>query len=656
MSRPHPSGTAARAALRIAIVGSGPRGLAVLERLAVHLAGPSSRRGTEIFLIDECDIGAGRIWRPDQPEHFITNTVAGEVAAFSGPADEGPVRAGAGPSFIEWWRQARPGEADVNGYPPRALYGAYMHEVLAAVARSLSGCGVALHRQHRRVTDLSREDGLRVLCFEDGERLAVDRVVLATGHARPATRAAAGPLRQILGDSPADMPLADIPAGARVGILGLGLSFYDVMAALTEGRGGRFVPAQAGPVTSSPAPEGALRYLPSGREPLLFAGSRSAVPVQSRGRNQKPAAFAYQPSILLAERLAALHQHGQTRFKAQILPLLEAELNLVYLETRLRLQQGAAAAQALRAEVERQQVQDVQTLWQVAGALGAAGVAPLRLAQVVRPFDGARFDSPQAFAQALAAHLVQDVEAACAGNVDSPFKAAMDVLRDVRSLIRPLIDFGGLHPDSHRQDLIEWYSPASALAAAGPPVFRTRQLLALMSAGVLQVVGPGMQVARDDTGAGWRLVSPQVEGSAVAVDLLIDARIPTPDIRNDPSPLTQALLRRGIWRPFVSQGGGARFESGGVDVSASPYHPLDAQGRPDLQLHVLGIPTEHTRWFTQVGSTRPGHWTDFVADADAIATRLLAPVQPAAQAQVAAPPQRALEGAPGLAAMAQAHE
>jgi methylaspartate mutase epsilon subunit len=41
---------------------------------------------------------------------------------------------------------------------------------------------------------------------------------------------------------------------------------------------------------------------------------------------------------------------------------------------------------------------------------------------------------------------------------------------------------------------------------------------------------------------------------------------------------------------------------------------------------VLGIPTEFTRWFTQVGSGRPGGWGEFTADANAIAVHLLAPV------------------------------
>jgi methylaspartate mutase epsilon subunit len=43
-------------------------------------------------------------------------------------------------------------------------------------------------------------------------------------------------------------------------------------------------------------------------------------------------------------------------------------------------------------------------------------------------------------------------------------------------------------------------------------------------------------------------------------------------------------------------------------------------------LYVLGIPAEGPRWFMQVGSTRPGPWTQFTADADAIAADILAHV------------------------------
>ena len=60
-------------------------------------------------------------------------------------------------------------------------------------------------------------------------------------------------------------------------IRGLGLSFFDLMSRLTEGRGGQF----------QKAPDGLLVYHPSGREPHIFAGSRRGFPYRAKGRNQK---------------------------------------------------------------------------------------------------------------------------------------------------------------------------------------------------------------------------------------------------------------------------------------------------------------------------------------------------------------------------------
>lgn len=52
---------------RIAIVGSGPRGLGVLERITARLA-EAPPAAAEIFLIDAVQVGCGRIWRTDQPD------------------------------------------------------------------------------------------------------------------------------------------------------------------------------------------------------------------------------------------------------------------------------------------------------------------------------------------------------------------------------------------------------------------------------------------------------------------------------------------------------------------------------------------------------------------------------------------------------------
>src|SRR5205807_5566707 len=103
----------------------------------------------------------------------------------------------------------------------------------------------------------------------------------------------------------------------------------------------------------------------------------------------------------------------------------------------------------------------------------------------------------------------------------------------------------------------------------------------------------------------------------------VDARIPVPDLRRDPAPLTRALRAGGHWRSYRNTGAGEEFDTGGVEVTRQEFHPVDAAGQPDPNVFVLGIPAEHTRWFTQVGSGRPGPWGEFTQDADTIAAGVL---------------------------------
>lgn len=608
---------------RIAVVGTGPRGLSVVERLAARAAaGTGDVRSVEIYLIDAVEVGCGRIWRSDQPEWFMMNTVADEISAFSGIPDDGPHRAGAGPSFGEWWQANDPDHPGPNSYAPRAVYGRYMRYVLSAVRAGLPAW-VRLHEVRLSVEDLTPTGRGYRLKLSDGSRLTVDKVVLTTGHARPEPsgeqRALAGfadrhpRLRYVRGDSAADMDLQSIPAGSTVGVLGLGLAFYDVMAALTIGRGGSFKEDAAGRLT----------YLPSGEEPVLAAGSRSGMPLPARGRNQKSAANPYRPVLFTAEHVRHGLPAGPVDFRQAVLPWLLAEMDLVYYATGIRHRSGAAAAGAFTAEVAVPVGQPVPDVVAAAARYGVDDLEPLDLDRLARPFTGRQYPDPAAFEADLLDVLRRDLEQAARGNVDSPLKAALDVLRDTRGVIREFVDYSGLKPGSHRDDFLGWYVPRSSFLAAGPPRVRLEQTAALIEARVLRVVGPGTSFAADPASGRFLVHSPQVTGSQLAVDTVVDARIPSPDLYQDPSPLTRRLREQGIWTSHVNGAGEQAFDTGGVAVTRSPYHPVGASGQADTGLHVLGIPTEHTRWFMQAGSSRPGIWSDFVYDADAIAGQAL---------------------------------
>ena len=608
---------------RIAIVGSGPRGVAVLERIAARLVQSPSARPTEVYLVDAEQVGCGRLWRSDQPEWFLMNTVCGEVTMFSGPPDDEPARPGAGPSLAQWWSASEPGFPGRDGYAPRYLHGRYLCYVVDAVERALPE-GANLHRVQARVEDLmSTGDGYR-LALSDGADVHVDRVVLTTGHARPEQKgqfrahaefAATRPhLRYYPGDSVADMPLDDIPDRSPVGAVGLGLSFYDLMLALSVGRGGRFAEVAGGD----------LRYLPSGREPLLVGGSRSGVPLPARGRNQKPPTLVFTPVLFTSDRVLRGAVFGEVDFMRDVLPWNLAEVELVYYRTALRERDGDEAATSFTADVVAAARKGVPPIRAIAAGFGVGDLPLLDIERLARPFSDRFFRDPAEFEGVLTAHLRRDLEHAERGNYADPLKAALDVMRDTRWVVREIVDFGGLSPRSHREDFLGWFAPRSALLAAGPPRIRVRQALALLEAGIVRMVGPDARFTGCDLREGRFVVSsPKVAGSSTAVDTLIDARTPDPDLFRDRSPLTRNLLARGTWTGFVNGSGPQAFRTTGVAVTRSPFHPIGSHGQVDTGLYVLGVPAEHTRWFTLVGSGRPGPWNEFTRDADAIADHAL---------------------------------
>ncbi|MFJ2744719.1 FAD/NAD(P)-binding protein [Streptomyces sp. NPDC087440] len=601
----------------IAVIGTGPRGLAVLERLAVRLAErPAATPRTEIRAYDDHVPGPGRIWRPDQSPLLLMNTPAGDVTLFSGPADGGPARPGAGPTLAEWWQAEEPGVGGPAAYAPRALYGRYLEFVRDAVHRHLPD-GVELHAVRARVERLRRAPGGGwTLRLADGGRYTADQVLLSTGHSRPrpgrtarehAAFAAAHGLAYVPADSAADMALDTVAAGAPVGVIGLGMAFYDVMTLLTEGRGGRFVPDGGG----------SLRYVPGGHEPLLVAGSRSGVPMPARGVHQKRPDYVYRPRLFTLDRVTALRAHGQVDFDRDLLPWLRAELGLVHHATALGGDARFTEA-AVRAALAAPGAPDLAVAHE-AVRHGLDGAEPVDLTAWARPFADARFADRHAYGQALSAHLAQDLARSARGNVEDPVKAAVELLRVVRGVLRAAVDGSGLTPRSHQEDFLGRFAPVCAQLSSGPPVFRVQQVQALLRAGVLCVPGPGTRFGTDPDARCFTAWSPRVDEAPVRLAGLIDARVPAPDVRRDASPLVRDLYARSVLTSYTNGG----FDTGGVAVVGADCRPVDAHGATVPGLYVAGIPLEGPRWFTQVGSGRAGAvWSDFTRDADAVARSL----------------------------------
>jgi hypothetical protein len=155
--------------------------------------------------------------------------------------------------------------------------------------------------------------------------LPADLVVLTLGHLDAelddeqrefAAYAHEHGLTHLPPDFTADSDLSALRPGEPVLVRGFGLAFVDLMVLLTEGRGRRY--------------EGDA-YVPSGREPVLYVGSRRGVPYHSKigydGSGERPPL----PRFLgPAEIDGLLARPGGFDFRRDVWPLVEKELGFAH--------------------------------------------------------------------------------------------------------------------------------------------------------------------------------------------------------------------------------------------------------------------------------------------------------------------------------------
>ncbi|NNN35115.1 FAD/NAD(P)-binding protein [Streptomyces sp. S3(2020)] len=629
--------------LTMCIIGTGPRGLSVLARVCANAAlAPDT--GLTVHVVESERPGSGRVWRGSQSRHLLMNTVASQVTLFTDESVEmeGPLETG--PSLYEWAQlmaSLEPGESGLDDgfhaeagrmgpdtYPTRAFYGHYLEWVFHRVV-TLAPLHVDIVVHHTRAVALDDAaegpDATQTVRLENGRELAgLDAVVLSLGHveaedpdtvARLNRKARALGLRHVRPVNPADIDLAFVEAGEPVLLRGLGLNFFDYMALLTQGRGGVYEEV-----------DGQLVYRPSGQEPALYAGSRRGVPYHARGENEKGAHGRHLPLLLDEAKVAELQARGARRggldFKADIWPLIAKEAETVYYTALLARTEDASVVDAFRERL-------LETPWdsaaerEVLDAYGVGAGDRWDWERITRPDEGARFDGPDAWRKWLLVRLGQDVADALEGNVSGPLKSALDALRDLRNEIRLLIDHNGLTADSHRDHLDRWYTPLNAFLSIGPPASRIREMIALIEAGVLTIVGPDVQVELDEDAREFVASSPRVPGSEVRAGVLIEARLPDIDLRRTADPLLLHLRTTGQCSRYRIHGPGARtYETGGLAVTERPYRLVDASGRAHPRRFAYGVPTESVHWVTAAG-IRPGVNSVTLGDSDAIARAVL---------------------------------
>nr|WP_307665987.1 FAD/NAD(P)-binding protein [Streptomyces sp. V1I1] len=131
----------------MAVVGVGPRGTSVLERLCASAPELTPDTQLTIHLVDPAPPGPGRVWRTDQSAELLMNTVASQVTLFTDDsvACEGPIRPG--PSLYEWATGIAGEKLGPDEYPTRACYGRYLEWAFSrSVASAPQSVTVEVHR------------------------------------------------------------------------------------------------------------------------------------------------------------------------------------------------------------------------------------------------------------------------------------------------------------------------------------------------------------------------------------------------------------------------------------------------------------------------------------------------------------------------------
>ena len=119
-----------------------------------------------------------------------------------------------------------------------------------------------------------------------------------------------------------------------------------------------------------------------------------------------------------------------------------------------------------------------------------------------RPADGLSFPDRASYLAWVRDRLEDDYRHSKLGPAGSARKATAAMMRDLRDEVRQVISHRGLGGNSYHRHIESWFSGMNNFIASGPPASRIQELTALVDAGLVSFIGPGMRVRADDE-HGW---------------------------------------------------------------------------------------------------------------------------------------------------------
>jgi hypothetical protein len=639
----------------LCLVGVGPRGTSVIERLAAIAHRDLPDAPWALHLVDDAPFGAGRIWRMDQTPELCMNTLCGAVTLFTDEATTvlGPIVPG--PTLHEWCLLvrdtldgtqegtavpaahrsafhetplpheflARPHLVDEarrvrpESHPSRALYGAYITWCFEHALARLPAHVTVVPHQARAVA--VEPDGRRErVILADGTQIAGDAVILSPGWIASEPPRTEATLREhasgrsdlvwVRQGSPVEQPLDTVPAGAPAIVRGLGMGFFDAMALLTVGRGGRFVEERDG-----------LRYEPSGDEPVLHVTSRRGIPFHAKSqwgglppRAEQTYFRGFDPGVL----------DGPIDFERDLWPRIVQDAEAGWFRTLWAEDRTAFAGSlhdVLRLVDDAALVMDTGAFDDALSMVVPDACHRFHLFNAMVP-GVSRWASPEAFDRWVVDSVQHDLAEAHRGP-HSPLKRALWEVNAARKPTSKYMSFTTASAETHASAAHRRFVAFGAMIGSGPPAFRNAQLLALAAAGLVHFIGPDGRLGMDE--AGFTCSSPVVAGSTVHARTLVDAFLNAHDARSSLDPVMVGLADRGIVSPHRRRSiAGGWVAASGLAVEPGTSRALGVDGRPSPRVHVVGIPVEDTRGDTVI-SPMPRVNATFLREADGVAASAL---------------------------------
>lgn len=579
----------------VAIIGLGPKGFYCLERLLAEFNARPLDRPLQIHVFNRSkNFGTSPIYDPEQPEYILVNISVGEIDLWT--AEEPPAVGGRGPNFLSWYQEKFLPQTSLNGdeYLSRAVVGRYLVEGFQRLcdhlpADTILSChaGEVVDIQPRQV-DYQLEF---VSNSGQAEYITAKKIMLSTGHSLLRQGTAENQYQDFAARHarakfipfvyPVTETMRQIPAGARVAMKGVGLTFIDAVLELTEGRGGCF----------ERTAQNALVYHASGKEPQsILPFSRTGLPMTPKASDlpqfDRPLTF-FDESTLAELRMRALHR--KLDLESDLWPFFEAEMELQYY--RVTMGDGDWRGQLDSCGDDAAEMRRV-----IASYIHShPEIESFDYRVVLDPVRGRSFGGGAEFSSFVEQYMEQEIERARRGQAGCGVKAAIDIWYEFRKMLGFFLQFGGLKPESHKQ-LIEYWFPRFKRVVFGPPIINIEKLLALSKACLLDFsVARNPVISLDEANGCFALRNDEISGATASAEILVDARYPSVNLPQDAAPLYRNLYRRGMVRVYENReinGDPNAYYPGAIDMTENSHFVVDGKGGSNEDISVIGIPTE----------------------------------------------------------------